>query len=344
MFGRNLPIDEGGTRFVKEILLFVFLCTFALKDFAIAQKKICEQRKETVRVSVDNSDDPKPISHPICSIYSGIPRSLNLHSSLTVSSGYSTTLGPWKTDITATTFCVGEPPTPNDPGNLASAWDSKWIATSKSQNPFYVALPYNDVAGGHTKPEARSIIPWFKQAFVRDGQSVLKDRWIAIRKGSRVCYAQWEDVGPFQVDHWQYVFGKERPRPNVNRDAGIDLSPAVSNYLRVSGMDQCDWKFVEAKGIPQGPWKYRGNGLLWAGNIGMMNAVERFDPAKGGKPSAYAARWIKQSIKRLWPIRVKRFVRANSCALAMRGGENALRFQQPLNHRQSQSIGVENAK
>src|ERR1700722_16918787 len=34
------------------------------------------------------------------------------------------------------------------------------------------------------------------------------------------------------------------------------------------------------------------------GNIGLMKAVERFDPAKGGKLSPYAAWWIKQSIKR----------------------------------------------
>jgi len=250
--------------FTNKILLLVFLGIFALEDFAIAQEKIYKQRKETVRVRVGNTDSPKPVTHPTLSVYTGVPTSLNLHSSLTLSSGYSTSSGPWKTGITATTFWAGEPPTPNDPGNLSSAWDPNWTVTSKGQNPFYVALPYNDIAGGHTKPEARSVIPWFKQAFVRDGESVLKNRWIAIRKGSRVCYAQWEDVGPFQVDHWQYVFGNERPRPNVNRDAGIDLSPAVRDYLGMSGMDQCDWKFVEAKEIPQGPWKYRDNSRLWA--------------------------------------------------------------------------------
>ena len=250
--------------FTNKILLLVFLCTFALEDFAIAQQKIYKQRKETVRVRAGNTDSPKPVTHPTLSVCTGVPTSLNLHSSLTLSSGYSTSSGPWKTGITATTFWAGEPPTLNDPGNLASAWDPNWTVTSKGQNPFYVALPYNDIAGGHTKPEARSVIPWFKQAFVRDGESVLKNRWIAIRKGSRVCYAQWEDVGPFQVDHWQYVFGNERPRPNVNRDAGIDLSPAVRDYLGMSGMDQCDWKFVEAKEIPQGPWKYRDNSRLWA--------------------------------------------------------------------------------
>jgi RNA polymerase primary sigma factor len=38
--------------------------------------------------------------------------------------------------------------------------------------------------------------------------------------------------------------------------------------------------------------------LVSEGNIGLMKAVERFDPGKGGKLSTYAAWWIKQSIKR----------------------------------------------
>ena len=38
--------------------------------------------------------------------------------------------------------------------------------------------------------------------------------------------------------------------------------------------------------------------LVSEGNIGLVKAVERFDPYKGGKLSTYASWWIKQSIKR----------------------------------------------
>src|SRR6266481_550046 len=38
--------------------------------------------------------------------------------------------------------------------------------------------------------------------------------------------------------------------------------------------------------------------LISEGNIGLMKAVERFDPAKGGKLSTYGSWWIKQSMKR----------------------------------------------
>jgi len=48
---------------------------------------------------------------------------------------------------------------------------------------------------------------------------------------------------------------------------------------------------------------YEGMGLplldmINEGNMGLMRAVQRFDPLKGAKLSTYAAWWIKQSIKR----------------------------------------------
>src|SRR5438046_3871375 len=38
--------------------------------------------------------------------------------------------------------------------------------------------------------------------------------------------------------------------------------------------------------------------LINEGNMGLMKAVERFDPRKGAKLSTYASWWIKQSIRR----------------------------------------------
>ena len=38
--------------------------------------------------------------------------------------------------------------------------------------------------------------------------------------------------------------------------------------------------------------------LISEGNIGLVKAVKRFDPSKGGKMSTYGSWWIKQSIKR----------------------------------------------
>src|SRR3989440_732459 len=38
--------------------------------------------------------------------------------------------------------------------------------------------------------------------------------------------------------------------------------------------------------------------LISEGNIGLMKAVDRFDPEKGAKLSTYAALWIKQGIRK----------------------------------------------
>ena len=202
-------------------------------------------------------------------------------------------LGPlWKRNIVTTIFWIGEPAGPNNPvSNERSSWDFNWIANyggndppeagnrrnyipmafTPRQNPFYVALPYNDVAHGDFKPEAPLVIPWFRRAYTAPGQSVCKDRWIAIRKGYRICYAQWEDCGPFRTDSFQYVFGNGRPEPNANGGAGLDVSPAVRDYLGLQGTDVTDWQFVEAYDVPPGPWRDYG------GNNSFVNASRKVE-------------------------------------------------------------------
>jgi hypothetical protein len=196
------------------------------------------------------------------------------------SSRTSTQRYPWKTNIVTTVFWIGEQPTQNNPvPNTKSSWDANWtsnyggydtpdasarrnyipVSFTPRQNPFYVALPYNDVTHGQFKPEAALVIPWFKREYSGPGRSVCKSRWLAIRKGNRVCYAQWEDCGPFRTDHFQYVFQNERPKPNLNRGAGLDVSPAVRDYLGLQSTDVTDWQFVEVRDVPSGPWRNFGD-------------------------------------------------------------------------------------
>ena len=192
---------------------------------------------------------------------------------------------PWRRDIVTTTFWIGEKPTRNNPvPNHYSAWDKDWakhyggtdtpeikertkdfrpVAFVPGQNPFYVALPYNDLQMNGHKPEAEKLIPWFKSDYRGPGQSVCKGRWIAIRHKGRIAYAQWEDCGPFRTDHGSYVFGNDRPKKNLNKGAGLDVSPAVRDFLGMDGTDVSDWKFVDFDEVPDGPWaKYGTNNMF----------------------------------------------------------------------------------
>src|SRR4030088_1659646 len=185
----------------------------------------------------------------------------------------------WRKNIVTTVFWIGEQPSGNNlVPNRTSAWDKHWtknyggfddpnpahrsnyipVKFTPRQNPFYCALPYNDKAATGHRPGAPRVVPWFKEAYQGRGVSTCKDRWVAIRKGNRTAYAQWEDAGPFRTDYWQYVFGNERPKPNLNRGAGLDVSPAVRDYLGLNGTDMTDWRFVEFSEVSRGPWSTLG--------------------------------------------------------------------------------------
>ena len=193
---------------------------------------------------------------------------------------------PWKTHITCTVFWIGEQPTARNPTpNCKSSWDTQWAINyggydnpdpaariachtrgefrpagfSPRLNPFYVALPYNDVINHRAhKPEAPRVIPWFYRMRPEPGKTVLKGRWIQIHRNGRSCYAQWEDCGPWTTDDWEYVFGNKPPKNIQNGGAGIDISPAVRDYLGIKSGQKVHWRFVEAGQVPYGPWKKYG--------------------------------------------------------------------------------------
>ena len=185
---------------------------------------------------------------------------------------------PWHLRTTATIFWIGEKPTQGNPTpNNMSSWDTKWQQNYggfdnpnarngylpkgfvPKLNPFYVALPYNDVQkGSKHKPEAARVIPWFKRYNPRPGQTVCRGRWVEIVRNDKTCFAQWEDCGPFQTDDWEFVFKNKAPQNRKNRGAGIDLSPAVRDFLGIKSGQKVHWRFVEFANVKRGPWALHG--------------------------------------------------------------------------------------
>src|SRR6201981_835748 len=90
--------------------------------------------------------------------------------------------------------------------------------------------------------------------------------------------------------------------------------------------------------------------LISEGNIGLMKAVERFDPAKGGKLSTYGAWWIKQSIKRAvanqsktirLPVHlIDKIYKLNRASLKMSDELG----REPTDEELSEEIGISSAK
>ena len=162
--------------------------------------------------------------------------------------------------------------------NRSSAWTGDWVGSFGGvdfphrregyhprgfvprENPFYCALPYNDIVPEGRREHACSLIPWAALTgtpAVDDAGgtvSLCKNRWVRIVFKGRVAYAQWEDVGPFVTDDAAYVFGGADPRNRSNGGAGLDVSPAVRDYLGMENSGYTDWQFVEAEAVPPGPW------------------------------------------------------------------------------------------
>ncbi len=178
-------------------------------------------------------------------------------------------------NITVTVFWIGEEGSSENGNipNISSAWDDNWLldyggvdepnnrdgyypaSFVPKENPFYFALPYNDFDEyGNKKPNLISYIPWVTTED-NNSISICKNRWIKITKGDKIVYAQWEDVGPFGEDDIDYVFGNSLPKNEINNNAGLDVSPAVRDYLGLEDIDKVDWQFVDDSDVPNGVWK-----------------------------------------------------------------------------------------
>jgi len=181
---------------------------------------------------------------------------------------------PWKTGIITTMFWIGEGSTPiSSTTNVQSSWDEDWLPNNHGSdspynrngyasgnhastlNPFYVALPFNDLA---FPDKARRWLPagWYRRP--KDGKQVsaCKDRWVEIKnQRGDYCYAQWEDVGPLNYSDAEYVFGGERPNGLGDNHAGLDVSPAVAQYLGIDGKNRLtSWRFVDDEDVRPGAW------------------------------------------------------------------------------------------
>ena len=140
--------------------------------------------------------------------------------------------------------------------------------------------------------------------------------------------AKEEPIKPEEVEEAAAVVeseSEESAAPRERERGSYDGDTAIKLYLREIGQVKLltpQEEIVLAARIKKGDKKareqmikanlrlvvkiardYEGIGLplldlISEGNIGLMKAVERFDPAKGGKLSTYGSWWIKQSIKR----------------------------------------------
>ena len=183
---------------------------------------------------------------------------------------------PLHENIVTTVFWVGEDASKDNEfmDNKDSVWDNAWMEHyggldnpyrrkgympaefRPKENPFYFALPYNDFDEGKRKSTAQEVYWAFEKKW-GENESMCKNRWIRIIKDNIVAYAQWEDAGPFGENDYGYVFGDNGntlPKNNMNSNAGLDVSPAVRDYLKLKDIDIVSWQFVDISEVTQGSW------------------------------------------------------------------------------------------
>jgi len=191
---------------------------------------------------------------------------------------------PWKSGIISSVSFMG-----NAPG-----WYPRWTqenggadahdnldgyasgSHASTMNPFCVALPFNDVMNPKL---ALQWVPtgWRKPVRDEKSSSFCKDRWLEIKNSTgRVCFAQWEDVGPINTDDAAYVFGPNRPA----EIRGLTISPAVAKYLGVDSTAILSWRFVDDDDVQPGMWlRYDEEAILFSALLQQKDALKAAAPS-----------------------------------------------------------------
>ncbi len=90
----------------------------------------------------------------------------------------------------------------------------------------------------------------------------------------------------------------------VSKEEEVELAAAIHGNNRIAHEDARSVLIkANLRLVVKIAHDFKGLGLplldlISEGNIGLMRAVEKFDPSKGAKFSSYAAWWIKQSMRR----------------------------------------------
>ena len=103
-----------------------------------------------------------------------------------------------------------------------------------------------------------------------------------------------------EIDSMQSYMQSINDYSLVTQEEEIDLAGRIK-----TGCEQSREKLITAnlRLVVKIAYDFKGMGqplldLIAEGNIGLIRAAEKFDPAKGAKFSSYAAWWIKQSMRR----------------------------------------------
>lgn len=101
-------------------------------------------------------------------------------------------------------------------------------------------------------------------------------------------------------DTYLWYLGKIGQYSLISREQEIVLAKRIAegDEIAKEELAQSNLRLVVKIALDYSGLGMDDKDLINEGNIGLMKAVEKFDPKKGAKFSTYAAWWIKQSIKR----------------------------------------------